>query len=504
VLQSQLAAIVQCSDDAIVGKTAEGIITSWNPAAERLYGYSTEEIVGKPIGTLVPPERAGEDQDILDRVLSGEQIDHYETQRVRKDGTLVDISLTVSPIKDADDKIVGASAIARDIGESKRAQAALEEQRRASEQATRAQSEFLAGMSYELRTQLNTIIGFSQLMFDGKIGGSEGEQKEFLEEILTSSRHLRELIDEVLDFATSEPSGADAEDRSPSVPETGAPPRGRRILVIEDDLRDQGWVRRILSAAGHVVEVARTGAEAIARARESHFDLVTLDLVLPDMGGLEVLYAIRSEGRNPDVAFVALTRTPEQKLPKVLSVDEWLVKPEAEEGLIEALKRVGIEEGEGQTVLVIDDDRSSLELAETTIAQLGCKVFATSSSVEGLEMVANHSPAAIVLDLIMPETGSLEFFDRLRASEAGRRVPVIVWTYKDLGAADYLGLQGSAHSVIWKGSTIGEGTTLVTHELSRSLMEAVEAAFSRRPGESGGEEMAGEELSNGGNVDPRS
>jgi PAS domain S-box-containing protein len=116
----RLAAIVESSDDAIIGKDLDGIITSWNKGAERLYGYTSEEALGQPVLTLVPPDRHDEEPAILARLRRGERIDHYETVRQRKDGTLVDVSLTVSPIIDKDGTIIGASKIARDISERKR------------------------------------------------------------------------------------------------------------------------------------------------------------------------------------------------------------------------------------------------------------------------------------------------------------------------------------------------------------------------------------------------
>lgn len=120
--RQQLAAIVANSDDAIVSKTLDGIITTWNPGAERVFGYSAEEIIGKPVAILIPPDRHDEEPGIIERICRGERIDHYETVRQRKDGSLVEISLTVSPIKNAEGRIVGASKIARDITERRRAQ----------------------------------------------------------------------------------------------------------------------------------------------------------------------------------------------------------------------------------------------------------------------------------------------------------------------------------------------------------------------------------------------
>ncbi len=119
---ARLAAIVECSQDAIIGKDLDGTITVWNPAAQRLYGYSTAEAIGRPVALLVPPARRGEDQKILDRVLDGERVEQFQTERVRKDGSVVTVSLSVSPVYDASGRVSGASSIARDVTSAVRAQ----------------------------------------------------------------------------------------------------------------------------------------------------------------------------------------------------------------------------------------------------------------------------------------------------------------------------------------------------------------------------------------------
>ncbi|MBV9455391.1 MAG: PAS domain S-box protein, partial [Rubrobacter sp.] len=124
-VRARLAAIVESSKDAIIGKTLEGKITNWNRGAQNIYGYSTEEVIGKPINILVPSDRPDEIPKILQRLRRGEAINHYETVRITKDGRWLDVSLTISPIKDALGNIIGASTIARDITERKQAEEAL-------------------------------------------------------------------------------------------------------------------------------------------------------------------------------------------------------------------------------------------------------------------------------------------------------------------------------------------------------------------------------------------
>jgi PAS domain S-box-containing protein len=148
VAQSYLAAIMDSSDDAIIGKTPQGIITSWNKGAERLFGYTAAEIIGLPINTLIPHDRQEEEAEILQRLGRGERVSHFETVRLRKGGTAVDVSITISPIKDSCGRIIGATKIARDIGERKR----LEEARRRSEAEFRGLLERLPAGAYICKT----------------------------------------------------------------------------------------------------------------------------------------------------------------------------------------------------------------------------------------------------------------------------------------------------------------------------------------------------------------
>jgi PAS domain S-box-containing protein len=129
-----LASIVDSTDDAIFSKTLDGVITSWNKAAERIYGYQAEEIIGQPVSLLIPPDSPNEMVEILDRIRHGERVGPYETTRRRKDGTIIAISLTVSPIHDAVNRVVGASTIARDITERER----VRDQARAASQYSRS------------------------------------------------------------------------------------------------------------------------------------------------------------------------------------------------------------------------------------------------------------------------------------------------------------------------------------------------------------------------------
>jgi PAS domain S-box-containing protein len=123
-MRARLAAIVESSDDAIISKTLEGIITSWNPAAERIFGYSAAETIGRPLLMLFPADQRDEEAKILTRLKHGDRTDHFETVRIRKDGRRIDVSVTISPLRDGAGNIIGASKIARDITDRKSSEAA--------------------------------------------------------------------------------------------------------------------------------------------------------------------------------------------------------------------------------------------------------------------------------------------------------------------------------------------------------------------------------------------
>jgi len=147
----QLASIVESSDDAIISKDLNGVITTWNKGAERLFGYTAEEAVGKSITMLIPADHLDEEPGILRRIRAGERIEHYETKRLRKDGGLIDISLTVSPMRNRDGTIVGASKIAHDIGERKRAEA--------------QRNLLVAELSHRVKNTLATVISIARQSF---------------------------------------------------------------------------------------------------------------------------------------------------------------------------------------------------------------------------------------------------------------------------------------------------------------------------------------------------
>ncbi len=187
-----LAAIVESSDDVIASKTLDGIVTSWNPAATRLFGYQPEEIIGRPITTIIPPELHAEEAEILARLRRGERVDHYETVRLAKDGHSIDVSLTVSPVRSEDGTIIGASKIARDISRRKRNERLLRE-------ADRQKDEFLATLAHELRNPLAPICAAAELLRQAKRLAPELRAATTILERQT--RQMTHLVDDLLDLS---------------------------------------------------------------------------------------------------------------------------------------------------------------------------------------------------------------------------------------------------------------------------------------------------------------
>jgi PAS domain S-box-containing protein len=220
MVSRRLAAIVDNSDDAIVGKDLSSIITSWNQGAQRIFGYTAEEMIGTSIKRLIPADRQDEEDKILARLRRGERVEHFETIRVTKDGRELHVSLTISPIKDAGGNVVGASKIARDITDRKLAEAALraaqdaaeaanvekaqllEKERLAraeAERASRIKDEFLATLSHELRTPLNAVLGWSAVL-----RGRENLDQEMTQALETIDRNARiqgQIIEDLLDMS---------------------------------------------------------------------------------------------------------------------------------------------------------------------------------------------------------------------------------------------------------------------------------------------------------------
>jgi len=195
---ARLAAIVASSDDAIVGKTLDGTITSWNQGAQAIFGYTAEEAIGQSIWMLIPPDRRDEEQRILQQLGQGHRVETFETVRLRKDGRPIDVSVTISPIVDAGGKVIGASKIARDITRQKQLLHDLEQARQAAEAASAAKDRFLAILSHELRTPLTPALAAASAL-----EARRSLPPDVVEDLALIRRNIQlevRLIDDLLDL----------------------------------------------------------------------------------------------------------------------------------------------------------------------------------------------------------------------------------------------------------------------------------------------------------------
>ena len=213
-----LAAIVDSSDDAIIAKDLNSIITSWNAGAQRIFGYTRDEIVGRSILTLIPPELQGEETDIIGRIRKGERVDHFETRRVTKDGRMVELSLTVSPIRNEAGEIIGASKIARDITERKRVERELVEaqqllsshaselERRVDERTRELQRSvgeleaFSYSLTHDLRAPLRAIQSYLQIFLEDEGGKVAPEAVQLIENAIAGAQRLDGMVLDLLAF----------------------------------------------------------------------------------------------------------------------------------------------------------------------------------------------------------------------------------------------------------------------------------------------------------------
>ena len=601
-----------------------------NVRMQRLFGWTREEFRKKGLGGLSPEYQPDgrKSADVARQYLESAKRGPVTFEWVCRDahGTDFPAEIHFAELPSSGHPLLRITINdlreRRRVEEIRRRAIELELQNRRIQEANRLKSEFLANMSHELRTPLNAIIGFAELLYDGAVDPASPQHKEFLGDILTSGRHLLQLINDVLDLAKVEAGKLEFRPEQimlervlgevvaitrttaankritvdtkidPSIgkvcidpsrlkqvaynyvsnalkftPENGrvtvrAVPEGdaffrlevedtgvgiapedlgrlfiefqqldggaskrhqgtglglaltrrlveaqggtvgvrstpgkgsefhatlprnasaasdvvlarapsaarigkRTVLVVEDEPADTALVSEALTNAGYDVETASTAADAIALCRERAFDAVTLDLVLPDMNGFDLLAALRAEPHMRETPVVVVTVIADAKLVAGFAVHDVLRKPLEPTALLASLERAGVRPDSHGGVLVVDDDPSALRLMDATLANLGFTAITRSSALSGLEAAETLDPRAVVLDLMMPGMDGIEFLDRFRRIPAHVRTPVLIWTMKDLSAAEQEQLRQSAQGIVSKS-----GVATVVEQL-RALM----------------------------------
>ncbi|HEY2106755.1 MAG TPA: response regulator, partial [Candidatus Binataceae bacterium] len=236
-------------------------------------------------------------------------------------------------------------------------------------------------------------------------------------------------------------------------PSTRAPRAGAlSVLVIEDAPRDREWLVNTLEGAGYGVESAATGAEALRLLNQRPFDAITLDLMLPDMSGWDVLRQARAGEINRSVPVMVVTVLADEGSGVGFAIHDFLEKPVEEGDLLAALDRARMQGAtKGTTILLVDNNRRELKLYQAALEQNGYTTVAKSNAAAALRVAAENPPDVVVLDLVMPQMDGFEFLRRFRAAEHGRRTPVIVLTAKDLVREHQELLTAMAEGIVAKG-----------------------------------------------------
>jgi PAS domain S-box-containing protein len=476
-----LAEVVASSEDVIVSKSLDGVIDSWNAAAERLFEYSANEAIGRPITIIIPPDRLEEERLILDRLRRGERIEHFETVRVAKSGREIDISLTVSPIRDRQGIVIGASKIARDITERKRAERERAEllareraAREEAEAASRSKDEFVAMVSHEIRSPLNAILGWVQMLRTGKFNQAETDraletiernatvQSQLIEDLLDISRIITgkltlnvlsvepaKIIESALD--TIRPA-ADAK-----AIRLHAQLEPRSCVVSGDPARLQQVVWNLLSNA--VKFTSEGGRVDVKLARvNSHLEFVVSDSgmgIKPEFlpfifdrfsqanTGIDRKYdglglglaivrqlvelhggTVKAESPGEGQGATFTVRLPLRSVRKESGRKALGAEAEYARLPADAVKLDGLR------ILIVDDEPEMRQLLTAMLTLRGAEVKASGSASEALEVVRQWRPSILVSDIGMPDDDGYTLIEKLRSMESGRNehIPAVALT----------------------------------------------------------------------------
>jgi PAS domain S-box-containing protein len=458
VTRAFLASIVESSQDAILSKTLEGIIRSWNAGAERLFGYTREEAVGQPITLIIPRERLEEEQTILAKLRRGERVETLETIRVAKDGRRLDISLTVSPVRDSEGAIVGASKIARDITERKRAEQALRD-------ADRRKDEFLALLAHELRNPLAPLRNGLEVM---RLASGDAEAVAQARGMMERQLgHMVRLIDDLLDISRINTNAMEL--------------RRSRVLLTDVVQSAVETARPLIDDAGHCLHVSLPPEPVVldadlTRMAQVFGNLLTNSAKYTEPGGQIWLAAERRD----DLVFVSVRDTgigiPADSLQDIfdmfsqvdrsaersrggLGIGLALVKrlvemqggtitaesegvgkgstftvrlPTLESGQeptpLKTPQSVPAANGQGWRILVVDDNMDSARSMARVLRLLGNEVHMAHDGIEAVESASAFRPEIILMDMGMPRLNGYEATRRIREQPWSRSVTIIALT----------------------------------------------------------------------------
>jgi PAS domain S-box-containing protein len=594
----------------------------FNRAGEELLGFSRHELIGKNDFDFFPPDQAEQFISADRETLRNHRLVDIPEETIQtKDKGMRTLHTKKIPLLDATGEPAFLLGISEDITEAKKTQEALALAQEEADRANRAKSQFLASMSHELRTPLNAILGFSELLSDGSPDRfDQATRHRFLEQIHSSGQHLLQLINDILDLSKVEagqmelhlqpvelaavidevratveqmavakgvalntepssevrliadagkvkqmllnlvsnaikftPSGGHIDIRSrrvgswvevavsdtgigiaehdlsrlftefhqvdagpgrqhegtglglaltrrfaelhggrvsvasspghgstftlhlpleaaaPKLSAPGAPahvaatdPARPLVLVVDDNPEAAEILTRHLAAGGFQIQVARTGPEALSMARELKPAAITLDILLPEVDGWEVLNRLKADEATRDIPVVVVSVIDNPALGRALGAFDYFVKPVDGKALLSRLSQYTFAtevKSEPVRVLIVDDEQANLDLLEALLEPAGFGVLRAGGGREGIEMARSEMPNLILLDLMMPDLSGFDVVEALRAEEATRSIPIMVLTAKTLTEDDKAGLNGEVAAIFQRNSVAGTELT---------------------------------------------
>src|SRR5215210_604942 len=463
-VQARLAVIVESTHDAIVSKTLDSVSRTWNPGAERLFGYSAEEAVGRSITLIIPPDRLDEEATILARITRGERIEHYETVRMAKDGRRMDISLTISPIRDVEGHIIGASKIARDITERKRADEALQEAMEALKKADRRKDEFLALLAHELRNPLAPLRNSLQVLRLASDPDLIDKSREIMDRQLS---HMVRLIDDLLDISRislnkmelrrtrvvlADAVSSAVETARPAIQEAGheltisLPPEPiyldadfTRLAQVFGNLlsnsarytegRGQIWLTAERDGGQVTVTVRDTGIGIPAPALPNIFEMFSqVDRSMErSAGGLGIGLAL-VKGLVEMHGGTVEAESPGPGQGSALTVRLPVLEDRAESSDGTAAEGGPESAGSKRRILVVDDNEDSAASMQMMLQLLGNEVRTAHDGYEAVERAEQFRPQVVLMDVGMPNLNGYEATQCIREQPWGHDMVIIALT----------------------------------------------------------------------------
>ena len=457
-LRALLAAIVESSDDAIVGATLNGVITSWNAGAARMYGYSADEMAGRTVSGLLPPDRAGELAPILSQLRRGERIGRYETQHVRKDGRIIDVSISASPVRNGDGVVVGAATVARDMTERIRAEAAhramLARLRHSERMETVGQ--LTDGLAHDFNNLLGAIMGFA-----GLVAGATADRPAVqadVEQIRAAAERAGRLTRELLIFSRRQaglPAAVDLNEVIAGVRELATASIGSRVGLrfelapgLPPTMADRGQLEQVLlnlianardaTPAGGTVTIG-TGVTSLGEGPGVVRPGRYVELAVRDTGTgmsadvaariFEPLFTTKRPGRGTGLGLATVQEVVTQA-GGTISVDPgegtgstFHVYLPAAAGPAPAPDAPPAGRGHAKTILVVDDEPAMLRSTVQILRNSGYYTLEAGTGAEALSLASSHDFQLLLTDSVMPPMSGAELAELIRELKPG--VPVL-------------------------------------------------------------------------------